>query len=212
MAVIVCAPHPDDEMIGMGGTIAKFSEEGEEVIVVIFTLGEGSHPWQRREAINETRRKEALNAGKIAGSAETIFLELKDLSIAKEVVENNVSERFLDIIKAKNPELIFIPAIDDLHNDHRAVAKFVLAVHDENKLAIPTYMYTVWNPLHIINRDKPKMVINITKTFRKKWLAIQAYESQKVSTFQLIPTVMLRGLFHGLRHGYHMAEVFMKIR
>lgn len=212
MTILVCAPHPDDEMIGMGGTIAKYAKAGERVVVVIFTLGEGSHPWQKKGAINETRKKEALQAGKIAGTARTIFLALRDLNIKTEVVEKNTHEDFAAILKKEKPSKVFMPALDDVHADHRSVARFVLSVCEKEMEEVPVWMYTVWNPLHITNRDRPKMVVDISKTIKTKWRAIQAYKSQKVSTFQLIPTVLLRGFFHGLKHGHQVAEVFLKAR
>ena len=212
MTVLVLTPHPDDEMIGMGGTIAKLAAEGERVVVVVFTLGEGSHPWQRKEAINKTREQEALAAGKIAGTSETIFLRIADGKISTEVVEKGINEEVLKIIKQEKPRMIFAPAIDDIHPDHRAVARFIVAMHDKNKLEMPVWTYTVWNPLHVKGRDRPRMVMDISKTFNTKWRAIQAYQSQKVSTYQLIPTVMLRGFIHGVVHGYSMAEVFLKAR
>lgn len=208
MTIIVCAPHPDDEMLGMGGTIAKLSAAGERVVVVIFTLGESSHPWQRRATINKTRKQEATDANRIAGTAEVIFLELNDLAIGTEVVEKNMSERFARLIEEEKPRALFTTAIDDVHADHQSVARFVIYVGKKHN--IPVWMYTVWNPLHIVRRGEPRLVVDITPYFRKKWRAIQAYKSQKVSTFQLIPTVMLRGFFNGLRYKKHMAEVFVR--
>lgn len=210
MTTIVCAPHPDDEMIGMGGTIAKLAKAGERVVVVIFTLGEGSHPWQRIEAIQETRRKEALEASQVAGVSETVFLELEDLNIAKQVVETDAQRHMIALLEKEKPDQVFMPALDDVHSDHRSTARFVLDTLEVMKLDVPVWMYTVWNPLFVINRDQPRRIVNITKTFPKKWKAINRYKSQKVSTFQLIPTVLLRGLLHGIKHGVPMAEVFLK--
>lgn len=210
MTILVCAPHPDDEVIGMGGTIAKYAEDGERVVAVVFTLGERSHPWQRQEAIRTRREREALKAGRIVGIDETIFLRLKDLEISTQVVEHDTSKRFAQILADEQPRAIFTTAPDDVHADHRSVARFVLAAAEQASYKEPIWTYTVWNPIHLLNRSQPLLVVDITKTFSKKWEAIQAYESQRVSTYQLIPTVLIRGFLHGLRHGHAMAEVFVK--
>ncbi len=212
MTVLVLAPHPDDEALGPGGTIARLSSQGERVVVVIFSMGEGSHPWQRQEAIIETRRKEALEASKILGTAETIFFALKDFSLGTEIVEKDVASQLYEVIEREKPRMIFTTAVDDWYPDHRAVANLVIAVHDKHKLQTPIWMYTVWNPLYTKYRNQPRLVVDITKQFRTKWRAIHAHQSQKISTYQLIPTVMLRSFIHGLRHGYQMAEVFLKAR
>ncbi len=210
MTILVCAPHPDDEMIGMGGTIAKFVCEGRKVVVVIFSLGEGSHPWQKHKAITTTRQREAIRAGKIAGTNDIIFLKLKDLVIGNQIVENNTEEKFASILLREKPLMVFMPALDDIHHDHRSVARFVQYAVKKYSSRTPVWQYTVWNPLFIINRNQPRMVIDITKYFSVKWNAIQCYESQRVSTFQLIPTVILRGLINGFIHKMTMAEVFLK--
>ncbi len=210
MTILVCAPHPDDEVIGMGGTIAKYASEGKRVVLVLFTLGEGSHPWQKKEEIQKTREEEARTVNKIIGIEKTIFLRLRDLFISTEVVEKNTQETFINIIKQEQPEEIFTPAVDDVHADHKAVARFVIDSAKKIGYKQPIWMYTVWNPIHVTNRDQPQLIVDITDTLSKKWEAIQAYKSQKLSTYQLIPTVVLRGLIHGYQNNTRFAEVFVK--
>ncbi len=212
MTILVCAPHPDDEVIGMGGTIAKYAEQGERVVAVIFTLGEKGNPWQRAQAIQTRREREALRASKIVGIEETIFLRLKDLEIRTEVVEKNTSKEFLELLEKEQPRAVFTTAPDDIHTDHRSVANFVLATTKQANYQGPIWTYTVWNPIHLINRKQPTLVVDITETFKKKWEAIHVYESQKISTYQLIPTVLIRGFLHGMRYGHRMAEVFIQAR
>lgn len=212
MTILVCAPHPDDEVIGMGGTIAKYAQAGERVVAVVFTLGEKGNPWQREEAIQTRREREALKASKIVGIQETLFLRLRDLEVRTEVVKKDTTKQFQELIEQEQPRAIFTTAADDIHADHRAVARFVLDATKQAKYKQPIWTYTVWNPIHLINRSKPTLVVDITETFSKKWDAIHAYESQKISTYQLIPTVLIRGLLHGVRYGHSLCEVFIQAR
>ena len=69
MRIIVFAPHNDDEVLGVGGTIAKYSASGNEVFICEATKG-------KSEEIVKMIRSEALEAHKILGVKETIFLDL----------------------------------------------------------------------------------------------------------------------------------------
>ena len=70
MRVLVIAPHPDDEIIGVGGTIAKRAKDGDEVYVCVVTKGKS--PLFNDEFI-EQGRKECRKADKKLGVKETIF-------------------------------------------------------------------------------------------------------------------------------------------
>ena len=59
MTTLVFAAHPDDEVLGAGGTIAKLSREGEDIISVIFSYGEGSDPLKEPESLIQERVKES---------------------------------------------------------------------------------------------------------------------------------------------------------
>jgi LmbE family N-acetylglucosaminyl deacetylase len=107
--------------------------------------------------------------------------------------------------------MVFTTAIDDVYPDHRAVARVMEAALKTRKEEIPHWQYTVWNPWFWKHRDQPRFVVDITSTIRIKWKAIQAYKSQRISTFQLIPTVLLRGAAHGWANGCQAAEVFLKL-
>ena len=66
--VLVFAAHSDDEVIGCGGTIVKYSKEGKEVITVIFSSGEKSSPWLKKDYIIKNRKEEAKKIGEFMGS------------------------------------------------------------------------------------------------------------------------------------------------
>ena len=56
--IIVFSAHSDDFVIGAGGTIAKYVQEGNKVISVVFSKGEKSHPWLKVEVVQEFRVEE----------------------------------------------------------------------------------------------------------------------------------------------------------
>ena len=64
--VVLCA-HPDDEIIGVGGTIARYSKEGKKIHILVFSYGEKSHPWMQEGVQRHTREKESRKASSMVG-------------------------------------------------------------------------------------------------------------------------------------------------
>jgi len=74
--ILIIAPHADDEVLGVGGAIARFAEEGNKVTVAILTgHGKEKHPLWPPE-LWEQIRVEALGAHEILGVSQTLFREL----------------------------------------------------------------------------------------------------------------------------------------
>ena len=67
MRILICVAHPDDEVLGCGGAVASYVENGDEVISVIFTYGENSSLFQSPKSLANARIKESVTAGKILG-------------------------------------------------------------------------------------------------------------------------------------------------
>ena len=115
--ILVIAPHPDDEVLGCGGIIRKFANEGNQVFVLIATRGSSKLFDQTKV---ENVRKEALEAHEFLGVSNTFFLdypapELDTVPIA------DLSRDFARIISENNIEVLFLPHRGDIHNDHKAV-------------------------------------------------------------------------------------------
>ena len=73
---LVFAAHPDDEILGAGGTIARLSKQGTKVTVVIFSLEDTCYSTEGLEKnVLEVRKKEARQAAGILGVHENIFLD-----------------------------------------------------------------------------------------------------------------------------------------
>jgi LmbE family N-acetylglucosaminyl deacetylase len=66
-AMLVICAHSDDQIIGVGGAIAKYAKEGYDIQTIVMSFGEGVKPHIRREVISRTRIKEAQRADKIIG-------------------------------------------------------------------------------------------------------------------------------------------------
>jgi len=125
--VLVVAAHPDDEVLGCGGTIAKYSKDNNIYLVI---LGEGisSRYIQRNEVKKKELlqlRKDSQKVGELLGIKEIFFFALPDnrfdtvsfLDIVKKVEE---------IIKKIKPEIIYTHYSGDLNIDHRLTFQAVL--------------------------------------------------------------------------------------
>ncbi len=209
---ILCfGAHADDLEIGMGGTIAKYSNDGKNVIDVVFSSGEKSSPWLKKDFLVENRKEEAKKIGEFIGCSETIFLGLKDTKLMEDIENPKVNVVLKRILLKYNPSKIFVHSSLDAHEDHRAVNKAVFKTIDEvykNK-EISVYVYEVWN---VLNETRPRMYVDISSTFSKKIEAMKKFKSQKVFIYTLLAPAIIRAIGCGFHAKCKYAERFYKIR
>lgn len=211
--ILVFVAHSDDETLGMGGTIAKFSKEGKEVITIIVSNGGGSSPWLNKDMIVNERMKEAKAIGEFLGTAETIFLGYDDGKLSKELENKKAREEIKNLIQKYKPEKIFTHSYYDKHIslDHQAVNKAVLEVLEEidpeNKIIL--YGFEVWN---VVEEKHPRIYIDVSKTFKKKLQALKKFKSQKIYIYALLIPVVYRAIISGIMNKCRYAERFYKLR
>jgi LmbE family N-acetylglucosaminyl deacetylase len=211
-SVLVFCAHPDDNIFGAGGTLVKYSKEGKSIITVIFSYGESSHPWLKEKVTAEMRIKEHKEAEKIIGGKKTVYFGLKENNFLKDIEERNIKEQINKLIKRYKPMKIFTHSIDDPHPDHKAVYSTLIEIADKIRYKGGIYSFDVWNPINIRKRNNPKLVVDISNTFKYKLKAIKCHKSQKLAIFFLILNIYVKAFFNGIKNGVRFAEVFYKIR
>ncbi len=216
--LIVCA-HSDDQIIGAGGTMAKYAGQGFEVHTVIMSFGEGVRPHVKREFVAKTRIKESQKADKIIGGSGVTFLGLKEAQFEKDFKNRKIGRSMKKIISDLKPGKIFTHSSDDAHPDHRATFKLVYHTLKHMRLKADLYTFEVWNLLNLKKRYKPKLVVDTTDTFKTKLRALKAFKSQMdLSTLYnylvlnnfIFLLVQFKDLLNGIKHGSKYAEVFYK--
>lgn len=207
--LVVCA-HPDDEVFGVGGTIAKYAEEGKEVYVVIFSFGEKSHVWLQEEHTKRMRKKEHDEAKKVLGYKGSYFLSADEGKFPKD--NARLKETLLKVMKRIKPNVIFTHNIYDPHPDHKSVNRIVIDVCDEIGYNKEIYMFDVWNVLNFRRIDLPMMYVDISRTFKKKLNALSCFRSQWSSMISLLWNVYSNAILHGITHRTRFAERFFKAR
>ncbi len=115
--VLVLAPHPDDELIGCGGTLHKHCLAGDEVVCLYLTNGEASSGFAHldRNARGELRAYEARKGAKIIGIQNLIFLHQKDSDLQpSEEIVSAVAQHIRDF----RPNVVYLPFFFEKHPDH----------------------------------------------------------------------------------------------
>jgi len=209
--ILALCAHNDDQIIGAGGTLIKYAKEGYNLITVIFSHGETSLPLEKDEITIQTRISEAEESDKILGGKRLIFLGLKDGKITEEIDKKKIKKRVVKIIRELKPEKIFTHSSDDTHPDHRTVYQLVKSLIDDKMIKCDVYSFEIWTLIKMKNRDKPKMVVDVTNTFKQKIRAFKAHKSQKSTIITLLWNIYLQAMLNGLNNDCKYAEVFEKI-
>ena len=117
--VLVLAPHPDDETIGVGGTIARLARTGAQVQVVVVTDGEATigSPYRRVETARR-RQAEVATACRRLGAQPPRFFGLPDGHVSERL--DHLATLLADQVSSHPPEVVFTPWPLERHPDHRA--------------------------------------------------------------------------------------------
>ena len=211
-SILVLCAHSDDHILGAGGTLAKYIDEGKKVHVVIFSYGEKSHPWLKKHIISGTRVQEAHDAENLLGITETVFLGLTDQKVQQEIRHGDVEKKITELLQTLKPHTIFTHTPGDPHPDHRAISTFAQALAKKTKFKGHLLCFDVWTPVNIESRKLPKIVIDISKTFNKKLKALRCFKSQWMTMLSLMWSIYWKAIKNGRQNKMKYAEVFYKLR
>jgi LmbE family N-acetylglucosaminyl deacetylase len=215
--VLFIAPHPDDEILGCGGIIKKFSDQGDTVIVLIMTRG-------KKELYSEERilnvRKEALSAHQILGVKQTIFFEFPapDLdTIPMSELSSSVSE----ILRDYGINSLYLPHGGDIHQDHKAVFRAgLIAARPAGPVLVKeifsyeTLSETEWSDPGYGNPFITNVFVNIGYELAYKKEAMSCYKSQlrEFPSSRSLKSIEALANLRGSTVGVEYAEAFMAIR
>ncbi len=217
MRVLVFAPHPDDEVLGCGGTIAKRAASGDEVYVCIVT--KGGRPLFDPAFIEQGRR-EASTAHTALGVKETVFLDFPAVML-ETVPRHEFNGKIAELVRRLCPDEVYIPHRGDMQLDHQMVADAcMVALRPRGKdaparvYAYETLSETGWNIPSVQNEFIPNVYEDISGFLAAKLDAMRTFESQ------LAPFPAARSLgalealakFRGATVARDAAEAFMLIR
>ncbi len=203
--VFFCA-HNDDQLLGAGGTIKKYADEGKNVYTYIFSFGETSHPHIKPRLVARMREKESIEASKILGDRIQYF----GIEEGK-FIESITPAVMARIIRDKNPTKIFTHAPDDPHSDHQAVFKLSIEAAKRAEFEGDFYSFDIWNIFSFKTREFPKLFVDVSKTFKYKIKAFDEHKSQLNTKVTLGWSFYFKALMNGWNNHCKYAEVFHKI-
>jgi len=218
--ILVISAHPDDEVLGCGGTIVKHVYDGNEVHVLILAEGMTSRDYKRDRIGREqdiAKLKDMTNeAHKILGTCSTKLLDFPDnrmdsvdlLDVIK-VIENEINEI--------NPEIIYTHHSNDLNVDHRITHQAVFTACRPEPGAIVKKIYcfevpssTEWQVHMANNTFMPNTFVDISDNLEQKLDALKAYKSEmkKWPHSRSIKAVAHLARWRGASVGFDAAEAF----
>lgn len=211
--ILVFAPHNDDEVLGVGGTIAKYVHGGYEVYVCEVTSGPDS---ERVKNI----QNEALKAHSILGVKKTFFLGLPAVELSQ-LSRKQLNSEIDKIVHEIKPNIAFIPHKGDMHTDHYEVANSAMVAlrPPSNPQLEAIYSYetlseTEWNNPSPENIFVPNVWSDITDYLEIKKSAMECFKSQ-VCMFphpRSIEAIDALARYRGSTICVKAAESFMTIR
>ncbi|RMF82156.1 MAG: PIG-L family deacetylase [Planctomycetota bacterium] len=218
MRILVVAPHPDDEVLGCGGTIRRYASAGHEVHIAIVTRGWAPlFPDSQVEQV----RGEARDAAEILGAEELHFLDLPVTQLAQ-LPEHELNAAIGSLLDRVQPAWVFLPYRSDLHEDHRQIfdaAQVALRplpnrLGVERVLCYETLSETHWHAPHVEPAFAPQVYIDITQTLDTKLDAMRAYRSQlrDAPNTRSIESIEALARFRGMTVHRHAAEAFVLLR
>ncbi len=201
--VLVLSPHPDDEAIGLGGTLRRHIVQGDHVEVIFLTSGEKGSRSQSPEELGPIREREAEAAAKILGCQQIEFWRQPDGSLD---ANDELIARLVSKLNEIQRDIVYVPHEGEMHPDHRAAAQLVArAVASLNQHAPSVLMYEVWTPLQQIDH-----VEDISSQIDAKLNAIRAHKSQ-CDIMDFVEAIRGLNRYRGEMHswpGGPYAEVF----
>jgi len=219
MKILVVAAHPDDEVLGCGGTLAKHAHQGDIVQCLFLADGVGARDATDKSVL-DARIESAAKAARILGCRGPQHLNLPDnrldslpLLVLVQAVEMHVAEF--------GPERIYTHHHGDLNVDHRLAHEAVLTAcrplvgHSVREIyTFETLSSTEWSGPRQDRTFIPNHFENIAGFFDIKLAALAAYEAE-MAPFphpRSEEAVRAQATLRGTQSGFFVSEAFMLVR
>lgn len=198
MNIIVFSPHPDDAEVLMGGTIARYTQNGHDVLIVLVTI-----PNQK-----DTRVEESKRSAEILGARLLVLdLDCNEIQFNRRLV--GIFDRVMTDFP---PDVIYTSWFHDSHQDHIAVALATIAASRKNNCSL--YMYEQALPSGMTpDTFRAQAFVDISNTIETKIESVLAHNSQ-VRNFsgQWVQGIRGRAIYRGFQINVEYAEAFEVVK
>jgi len=201
--MLVLAPHTDDGELGCGGTIAKAIDNGSKVIYVAFSSADKSLP---KEFPRGTLKEELIAATEILGipanNVRCLDFEVRHFSTHRQAILDDLHK----LHKEFNPDIVFTPSLNDLHQDHKTLAE------ESRRIFKRTTMLGYEMPWNNISFDTFAFCVLKREHLDKKIKALKCYKSQKHKEYFEDNFIQSLAITRGVQINAKYAEAFEVIR
>lgn len=220
--ILVIVAHPDDEVLGMGGTIAKLTSLGKEIHLLIITDG-SSHQYKNckdLDVIIENKKIETKNACDILGIKSITYAGFPDMKLDT-CPHSDINAAIEKAILEIEPDTIFTHFYGDVNNDHQCVFKSVMVATRPTKEQVVKELYlfsvpssTEWNSFFVNTVFIPNYYVDITEYTEMKCEALLCYKTElrDYPHLRSIKYVSEKDNIEGLKVGCESAESFIIVR
>lgn len=215
--ILVVAPHPDDEVLGAGGTIARAVAGGQEVFVVIATR---AYPPHFDADLVARGRAEAALAHALLGVRETFAFDFPAAALDT-VDHRDMNAAFGRLVREVRPDVLLLPFPGDIHRDHQLVFESALVAARPNGGVAPRRVYcyetlseTNWNAPFLTPGFQPNVFVDVSEHVETKVRAMETYASQ-VQPFpheRSAEAIRALAALRGSTIGVRAAEAFVLVR
>lgn len=225
--ILVVVAHPDDEVLGCGGTILKHIEEGDEVYLCIATR---AYPPEYDEKICQEKKKEAIEVSKKLGVKKTFFLDIKTTSYyhkdsnqpsLSELPHHYLNHRLSEVFNEVKPTIVYTHHLGDPHIDHKTLFDSVMVLTRpkpgssvKKVMVFEVLSETNWSPPFGSFIFTPNVYIDISKHLDKKIEIMKTYKSE-INLFphpRSLEALRANAIQRGSTIGKEAAEAFMLVR
>ena len=210
MNILVIAAHPDDEVLGMGGTIKKLSKKKNQIHLCV--VSEGASAQHRDKKMIGIRKNACLKAGKELGISTYDFLEFPDARLDS-IPHLEINKKLEKLVSKYKPKVVYTAPPHDLMVDHQKVFdSTIVATRPQSSGVKHIYCYEI--PGIVKTPFSPTIYEDITKEFADKIKSFQIYKSEveKFPHPRSIEAIESLATLRGVESGLRKAEAFRVIR
>lgn len=219
MKILVIAPHPDDEVLGCGGTIKKYTSMGDHVYLCIATRAY-TPDWTEEFIIN--RKKEIELSVKALGINKLFLLDFPTVKLDT-ISQKEINDSISKVVQETKPEIVFIPFAGDINKDHKLIFEASLvALRPKLESSVKkVYCYEVLSETEwakpaqkIEDVFMPNYYEDISDYLEDKIKAMECYKSE-VKDYphpRSLGGIKVLAQKRGIESGLKLAEAFMIIR
>jgi len=220
--IMLIAAHPDDELLGCGGTLLYFKDMGYEIKIVFLSDGESSRlkKKDKKKILIKKREQEAIKISKICNFIKPSFARFSDNQLDQISLLKIIKFIEKEILKFK-PSIIFTHNENDLNIDHKTVFDAVVTATRPSTQTFVNSIYCFETPSSTENnfstlkvKFNPNLFFDITKFINKKLELLKNYKNEirKYPHSRSLQSVKVLAKYRGTQIGTKYAEAFFLLR